>query len=130
MPDAFWADLLKYIAGGGLVVIADVLLRFRASRRDDRMTDAAVKQKATEVKRSEFEIWVQAINELQEENQRLQARIVALENVHREYERGVQILLGQVISNGDTPQWTPPGMSSLETQPPVNKARKRAGEFL
>lgn len=130
MPDAFWADVFKYLIGGGLVVIAETLLKFRASRREDKLTDVAVMHKASEVKRSEFEIWVQAINELQEENQRLQERIVALETVHREYERGVQILLVQVLSNGDTPQWTPPGMSSLETQPPVNKARKKAGEFL
>lgn len=109
-----WKGILTFIIGGGLMGFLDWLLKWRSAKH--------------EVKRSEFDLLIKAIDELQQENTRLQQRITDLETENEkmrkqnfEYRQGIQALMNQIGSIGGVPVWSPTG--TLETPAPAIKRR-------
>jgi uncharacterized protein YlxW (UPF0749 family) len=107
-------SFLMFLFGGGLMALLDWLLKWRTSRH--------------EVKRSEFNQLLLAIDELQQENTRLQQRVADLETENEkmrkqniEYRQGIQALLNQIIATGGIPVWSPTG--TLETPTPAIKRK-------
>ncbi|MBN2389907.1 MAG: hypothetical protein JXR84_04245 [Anaerolineae bacterium] len=108
--------IIAFIIGGGLMSLLEWLLKFRTNRH--------------EVRRSEFNLLVKAFDELQEENGRMQERLAkqdsqltALGDEVAEYRRGVSLLIGQLITSGQTPAWSPPGLKIEMTPIVPNKKR-------
>lgn len=75
----------------------------------------------SEVKRSEFEIIIKTVNELQEENARLQKRLSFIEEAYDDCKQGVLILTQQLIEVGQMPRWTP---GNRTTMPPPTKKKR------
>jgi uncharacterized protein YlxW (UPF0749 family) len=94
-------SLVTFVVGGGLVGLLDWFIKNRESRHN--------------VKRSEFELLVKALDELQEENARLQKRVKLLEQELQDYKAGVPTLLAQIVASGKQPKWMPNG---VEITPP------------
>ena len=88
--------VIAAISGGALTAVADFIIKSRTSK--------------SQVKRGEFELLVRAMDELQDENTRLQKRLSEIEQENREYRHGITILLTQVANSGETPAWMPDGV--------------------
>ena len=108
-------NLMPYIITEVSAVVVSLLTMYIQRSRDRRNDDATLSEKYQKIAKNEAEYRFELekrlnikINGLVDEIKTLKAARERDGEIIREYIKGSDILFGQIVKNGDTPEWIPP----------------------
>lgn len=109
------SDLMPYIIPAVSAMVVSLLTMYVQRNKDKRNENATLSEKYQEIANREAEYRVELEKRLNTKINGLVAEIKTLKmarerdgEIIREYIEGSDILFGQIVKNGDTPEWIPP----------------------